>query len=101
MLLHTVMWKFQDAEGKTAEENRAIVKASLLALKDTVDALENIEFFENEVECDRNFDAMLKVTVKDEAALEAYKNHPEHQKVAGYVKKVTVGRAAVDIFTEE
>ena len=30
--------------------------------------------------------------------LNAYKVHPEHQKVASYVKKVTSGRAAVDYY---
>ena len=40
---------------------------------------------------------MLVVRVLNEQALDAYKNHPEHQKVAAYVAKVTCGRAAVDI----
>ena len=89
MLIHTVMWKFCDAEGKTKAENIEIVKEGLESLITKVPTLQSIEFFKNEVECDRNFDAML--------ALDAYKNHPEHQKVAAYVAKVTCGRAAVDI----
>ena len=100
MLLHTVMWRFKDAEGKTAAENRELVKQGLLALPQQVEALENIEFFENVVACARNFDAMLRVTVADEAALEAYKTHPAHQKVARYVHEVTTDRAAVDIFLD-
>lgn len=98
MLIHTVMWRFKDAEGKTREENRDIVGESLLALLGKVEALQNLEFFKNEVVCDRNFDAMLRVTVKDEAALNAYKTHPLHMDVAKYVAKVTDARAAVDIF---
>ena len=100
MLIHTVMWKFQDAEGKSAAENREIVKKGLLALPEQVEALAGIEFFENQVVCDRNFDAMLVVRVADEAALEAYKTHPAHRAVAAYVAKVTTARAAVDIFAD-
>lgn len=48
--------------------------------------------------CDRNFDAMLTVVTENEDDLNAYKVHPEHQKVASYVKKVTSGRAAVDYY---
>lgn len=98
MLIHTVMWKFTDAEGKTAAENVEIVKTGLEALIGTVEVLKSIEFFKNEVVCDRNFDAMLVVKVENEADLNAYKEHPAHKAVAAYVKKVTVGRAAVDIY---
>ena len=98
MLVHTVMWKFADAEGKTKAENMEIVKQGLEALVGTVPVLQSIEFFKNEVVCDRNFDAMLVVKVADEADLNAYKNHPAHKAVAAYVAKVTTARAAVDIY---
>lgn len=98
MLTHTVMWKFTDAEGKTKAENIEIVKSGLEALIDKVPVLISIEFFKNEVVCDRNFDAMLVVKVANEADLTAYKEHPAHREVASYVAKVTTGRAAVDIF---
>lgn len=98
MLTHVVMWKFKDAEGKTKAENIEIVKNGLENLLGVVPALEDIRFYKNEVACDRNFDAMLAVRVRDEAALEAYKNHPAHKAVAAYVAKVTDGRAAADTF---
>lgn len=98
MLLHTVMWKFKEtAEGHTRAENIATVRAGLEGLVGVVPALEELRFYENEVVCDRNFDAMLQVIVRDEAALEAYKTHPAHKQVAAFVAKVTEGRAAVDI----
>lgn len=96
MLTHVVMWKFKEAEGKTKAENINLVKEGLESLLGKVPALQDIRFYKNEVECDRNFDAMLVVKVEDEAALEAYKTHPAHQAVAAYVAKVTDGRAAVD-----
>lgn len=96
MLTHVVMWKFKDAEGKPKAENIDIVKEGLENLLGKVPALRDIRFYKNEVECDRNFDAMLVVKVEDADALEAYKTHPAHQAVAAYVAKVTDGRAAVD-----
>ncbi len=98
MLLHTVMWKFKEnAEGHTKAENIATVRTGLENLVGVVPVLDELHFYENEVECGRNFDAMLQVTVRDGDALEAYKTHPAHQKVAAFVAKVTEGRAAVDI----
>lgn len=99
MLVHTVMWKFTDAEGKTKAENVEIVKQGLEALVGKVPTLVSIQFFKNEVVCDRNFDAMLVVKVANEADLNAYKEHPAHKAVAAYVAKVTVARAAVDIYS--
>ena len=98
MLIHTVMWKFADAEGKTKAENVDIVKDGLEALIGKVPVLQSIEFFKNAVVCDRNFDAMLVVKVENEADLNAYKEHPAHKAVAAYVAKVTTARAAVDIY---
>ena len=87
MLYHNVMWKFCDAEGKTLDENIEIVRAGLTALPEKISQIKSLTFIKNEVVCDRNFDD-----------LNAYKVHPEHQKVASYVKKVTSGRAAVDYY---
>ena len=98
MLKHIVMWKFKDAEGKTKEENIEAVKAGLEALPPMVPHIKKLTFLKNQVACDRNFDALLIVETENEAELEKYKTHPEHQKVAKYVAKVTEGRGAVDIF---
>lgn len=98
MLKHIVMWKFKDAEGKTKDENIEIVKDGLLALPPLVPHIKNITFLKNQVECDRNFDALLIVETENEDELSKYKAHPEHQKVAQYVHKVTENRGAVDIW---
>jgi len=98
MLYHNVMWKFTDAEGKSADENIEIVKNGLTALPPKIPQIKSLTFIKNEVICDRNFDAMLIVVTENEEALNEYKLHPEHQKVASYVKKVTSGRAAVDYY---
>ena len=98
MLKHIVMWKFMDGEGKSKEENIEIVKNGLLSLSPLVPHIKNITFLENQVECDRNFDALLIVETENQEELQKYKVHPEHKKVAEYVHKVTVNRGAVDIF---
>lgn len=98
MIYHNVMWKFKDAEGKTAAQNVDIVKAGLEALPQKISEIKSLSFIKNEVVCDRNFDAMLVVVTENEADLNAYKVHPEHKKVAAYVALVTEGRAAVDYY---
>ena len=70
----------------------------LTALPEKISQIKSLTFIKNEVVCDRNFDAMLTVVTENEDDLNAYKVHPEHQKVASYVKKVTSGRAAVDYY---
>lgn len=98
MLYHNVMWKFKDAEGKTAAQNVDIVKAALEALPPKISEIKSLVFIKNEVICDRNFDAMLTVVTENENDLNSYKINPEHKKVAAYVALVTEGRAAVDYY---
>lgn len=98
MLKHLVMWKFKDAEGRTKDENIDIVKAGLEALPSKIDCIKGLTFLKNQVDCDRNFDALLVVETENAEELEKYKVHPEHKKVAAYVAKVTESRGAVDIY---
>ena len=98
MLKHIVMWKFKDAEGKTKDENVEIVKNGLEALPPMISHIKKLTFLKNQVECERNFDALLVVETENEEELEKYKVHPEHKKVAAYVAKVTENRGAVDIY---
>ncbi len=98
MLKHIVMWKFIDGCGNTKDENVEIAKSGLEALPEVVPTLKKITFIKNAVECDRNFDALLIVETENEADLQAYKVHPEHQKVAAFIKEVTENRGAVDFY---
>lgn len=98
MLKHIVMWKFKDGEGNTKEENVKLAKAGLEALPPVVSHIKKLTFLTNQVECARNFDALLVVETENEEELEKYKNHPEHQKVAQFIGKVTENRGAVDIW---
>ncbi len=98
MLKHIVMWKFKDAEGKTKDENIEIVKNGLEALPPLIPHIKKLTFLKNQVECERNFDALLVVETENEEELQKYKVHPEHKKVASYVAKVTENRGAVDIW---
>ena len=98
MLKHIVMWKFTDGCGNTKDETVEIARSGLEALPESVPTLKKITFIKNAVECDRNFDALLIVETENEADLEAYKLHPEHQKVAKFIKEVTVNRGAVDFY---
>lgn len=96
MLKHIVMWKFKATQEHTKEECVEIAKKGLEALEEKVPSLNKITFIKNEIACDRNFDALLIVETDDEEALEAYKVHPEHKKVAAFIATCTENRGAVD-----
>ena len=96
MLRHVVMWEFKATQEKTKEECVDIAKQGLEALAEKIPALKSIRFIKNEVACDRNLDAMLIVETQNKEALEEYKLHPEHKKVAAFIKECTENRGAVD-----
>lgn len=98
MLKHIVMWKFKDGEGKTRDENIETAKIGLESLPQKISHIKKLTFLKNQVECDRNFDALLVVETENAEELEKYKTHPEHQAVAKYIGKVTENRGAVDIW---
>ena len=76
MLKHIVMWKFKDAEGKTKDENIEIVKNGLEALPPMISHIKKLTFLKNQVECERNFDALL--VVETEKGFQKYESgwHP-------------------------
>ncbi len=74
MLKHIVMWKFKDAEGKTKDENVEIVKNGLEALPPMIPHIKKLTFLKNQVECERNFDALLVVETENEEKLKTRKN---------------------------
>lgn len=99
MLKHIVMWKLKPkAEGKTKTENAQWLKENLEALMEVVPELYSIKVGINVKVSDSAYDAVLISTFKDQAALEAYKVNPAHQRISTYCKKVRDSRIEVDFF---
>ena len=96
MFRHVVMWNFKD--GLTAEEKKttgAKVKAGLEGLKQHIPGVVEIKVIVNE-HPKSNKEIMLDSTFEDENAFNAYKVHPEHEKVAVLTREVLQDRACVD-----
>ena len=90
MLKHVVMWKLKEtAEGKTKAENAQFMKEHLEALWGVVPELKS---------SDMAYDAVLIAEFENEAALAAYKIHPEHVKISSYCKKIRESRVVVDFY---
>ena len=98
MIRHIVMWQLKDeAEGKSKQENAAIIKKSLEALEGIVPELRSIKVGINmQGTPENNFDVVLNCTLDDLDALSAYQVNPEHQKVVAYIVKVVSARVCVD-----
>ena len=97
MVKHIVMWKLKEtAEGKTREENAAIIKAGLEGLKDKIDFLREVEVGVNFNNSEMAYDVVLYTIFDSKEDLDRYQNHEEHLKVATYVRKVNEARVVVD-----
>lgn len=97
MIKHIVMWKLQDeVQGKTKAENAKIIKESLEGLKDKVETLINIEVGINLNKSEQAYDVVLYSTFNSLEDLEKYQKHPEHLKVATFVRSVVKSRVVVD-----
>ncbi len=96
MLIHIVCWKYK-AETGVAE--RADHIAHLRALTSTIDCIRTFEVGSDILHLDRSFDTGLVATFADEAALDEYTVHPEHQRVAALGKQIAEKVVSVDFMS--
>ena len=97
MVKHIVMWKFKDsAEGKSREENMRIVEESLYALVGIIGEIKKMEIGSDLSHTAASMDLVLLTEFESSEELKKYAVHPEHVKVAEYVKKVTDTRVVLD-----
>lgn len=95
MIRHIVFWNLkEEAEGKTKEQNAAIIREGLESLTGKIDGLLMAEVR-------RNFnpggmDLCLVSEFESREALAAYQNNPLHVKVKEFVHKVVTDRAVTD-----
>ena len=74
------------------------MKEHLEALWGVVPELKSVEVGINVKETDMAYDAVLIAEFENEAALAAYKIHPEHVKISSYCKKIRESRVVVDFY---
>lgn len=100
MIKHIVLWKLkQSAEGAGREQNAAIMKRELEALKSRIPQIRHIEVGANFLPSDAAYDVALYAEFASEQDLNIYQKHPEHLRVAGFVAKVRESRVVLDYKT--
>lgn len=99
MIKHVVMWKLKDvAEGKTKAENAETMKKLLEDLPSKINELKMVEVGLNILEDggEAVCDVVLTVVCESKEDLNAYAEHPDHQKAVSFIKKVVDERRVVD-----
>jgi phenylalanyl-tRNA synthetase alpha subunit len=98
MIKHIVFFGLADnAEGKSKAENAQIIKSSLENLIHFIPEIKKIEVginYPNALKT--NYDIALYSEFDNFDDVNIYQEHPEHKKVASYIGKVRISRAAVD-----
>ena len=98
MIKHIVFFGLADnAEGKTKAENAQLIKSELENLIHFIPEIRKIEVGINYPNApETNYDIALYTEFDNFEAVDIYQEHPEHKKVASYIGKVRISRAAVD-----
>ena len=91
------MWKFlENAKGRPRIENLLRAKELLLELPSLISSIKTFEVGENLNPGTDSFDLVLNSTFASPEALQAYRDHPEHQRVVGFLRAVRSAHAVVD-----
>lgn len=77
MLKHIVCFKLRDNRPENCEKAKQV----LLSMQGEVELLRDIKVGIDILHSDRSYDLILEVVLDDEAALEAYQQHPYHVSV--------------------
>ena len=97
MIGHIVMWKLKDqAEGKSAKENAAMMKSLLEALPGRIPELKALTVSTDIFAASPAADVILHTVFETKADLQIYQDHPEHQKCVGFISAVVEERRMVD-----
>jgi hypothetical protein len=97
MLRHIVFWKIkEEALGKSRAELLVEMRRQLESLSGLVPGLLHLEVGGNIQTGEMAADLCLYTEFADEAALESYQVHPQHQDVVSFIKQVISERRVVD-----
>ncbi len=99
MLKHIVSWKIADAATPEGQEKIASIVAGLESLVGVVPSIRSLSVGPSVVTGPNHWDLGLVVDFDDEAGLEAYQVHPEHQKVGAHIRSLVSAQATVDFLS--
>lgn len=92
MIRHIVMWKFKEDQ----RENMLIFRERLLALKDKIPEIRDMEVGINVNPSERSYDAVLVSAFDSLEALKAYSTNPLHVEVSDFCKTIRTSSVSVD-----
>jgi stress responsive alpha/beta barrel protein len=95
LLRHVVLLQFKD---ETTEEQIAAVKQAFLAMPAQIAEILQLEWG-NAINKDASYSHCLFVTVRNEADLQAYEEHPAHKAVPEQFGHVFAGATVVNYWT--
>lgn len=93
MLKHVVLFKFKP---ETTEDEIDNLATGLGALPEIIAGIREFVFGRDVVRSERSYDFGLVSSFDDQAALDAYAIHPDHQLVVAHVKKICSSVVAID-----
>lgn len=97
MIRHVVMWKLkEEAQGKTKAENMKWIREHLYALVPMIPEIKRMEIGFDVSETDMSMDLLLLTEFDTMEDLHTYAVHPEHVRVAAYVREVVETRVVLD-----
>ena len=96
MLKHVVTWKIADAASPEGQKQIASIASGLESLVGVVPSIRALSVGPSVVSGPHHWDLGLIVDFDDEAGLEAYQVHSEHQKVAAHIRSLVSEQATVD-----
>jgi hypothetical protein len=98
-LRHIVMWNLkEEAEGQTRAQNMEKAREVLMRCSSLVPGIEQFEVGLKTDGLDCTCDVILNSVFKDEAALSAYQNHPDHIAIKPFMKAIVAQRQCMDFW---
>ncbi len=92
MFTHVVFFKLKDKSKETLEK----VKNDLLALKDKIPQIKELEVGIDILQTERSYDVILYSKFESLDEMKAYQVHPEHVKFSEYIRTVKEAINSVD-----
>ena len=100
MIKHIVMWKLKDShEGMSKDECIVRIKQDLEGLKSAIPEIKTMELGKNFNELPVTYDVALYSEFESMEDLEIYQKHPEHVKVAQFIRQIRTDVALADYET--
>lgn len=100
MIKHIVSWKLKATDDAEKAEAFATIASSLTALVPVIKQIRSLTVGRNVANPGSNWDLALVAHYDSLAALKAYQEHPEHQRVSAIIAELVSDKAAVDFELE-